>query len=107
VLSDAYVAFAEISKVIGGEWRRTLDRSRVRFVYIQRYGSISEVVHGGEGMIVSKAIYKVSELAVRYKVSRTTVWSWIKTGKLKADRLGASYRISETDWKDFVEKGKK
>lgn len=41
------------------------------------------------------------EVADQLKVTRQTVWNWIKAGKLKACRINKKiYRI---EWKDVVE----
>ena len=37
--------------------------------------------------------YTCEEVATHYGVKITTVWDWIKTGKIKAVRVGKQYRI--------------
>ena len=39
----------------------------------------------------------VAEAAKQYGVVRSTVWAWIKAGKLPAVRVGRNYRIKESD----------
>lgn len=48
-------------------------------------------------------VYTVSEVAKMCKVNNQTVWRWIKSGKLKAYRLGGTgtYRIKEDDLTGF------
>lgn len=47
-------------------------------------------------------LYTIQELAEQNRISRKTVWSWIKDGKLKSTRLGTLHRISESDWLEFL-----
>ena len=47
--------------------------------------------------------YTSPELAALYKVTRQAIWSWIKQGRIKAIRLGATYRISESEWMKFLD----
>lgn len=37
----------------------------------------------------------IAEVAEMLKVSRLTVWHWVRTGRLQAYRLGRQYRIPE------------
>lgn len=46
--------------------------------------------------------YKPREIAELCEVKEATVWSWIRTGKLKAARLGRIYRISQEDFDEFT-----
>ena len=43
------------------------------------------------------------EVAERLKVSRRTVYRWIKNGDLKAYQFGREYRITESALKQFLE----
>ena len=45
--------------------------------------------------------YDCKQVAERYGVKITTVWDWIKTGKLKAVRIGRFYRIKEEALAEF------
>jgi excisionase family DNA binding protein len=47
--------------------------------------------------------YTSPELAALYKVTRQAIWSWIRQGRIKAIRLGATYRISESEWLKFLD----
>ncbi len=49
-------------------------------------------------------LYSCDEIAERYKVKISTVWSWIRKGLLSAKRIGKFYRISETSLKKFESK---
>ena len=44
-----------------------------------------------------KDYVKIADVAKRYNVSRVTVWTWIKNGKLPAYRIGKVYRIKRED----------
>lgn len=41
--------------------------------------------------------YTCKEVAERFRVQERTVWSWIRSGKLPAVRVGKQYRITEED----------
>lgn len=36
------------------------------------------------------------------KVKKTTVWTWLRTGKLKGTKTGKIWRIKESDMNDFL-----
>ena len=42
-----------------------------------------------------KKFYTCKDVADRYGVKVTTVWEWIRTGKLKAVHIGRNYRVTE------------
>lgn len=42
-----------------------------------------------------------ADIAERYGIKVSTVWDWLRSGKLKAIRIGKEYRISEEDLKKF------
>lgn len=52
-------------------------------------------------------LYSVQELCQRYGVKDFTVWDWIRKGKLKAFKVGKSFKVSESDLKAFEEECKK
>ncbi len=43
--------------------------------------------------VVGRMALRVSEVAIAFDVSHHTVWRWIKKGKLKAVRIGATVRV--------------
>lgn len=45
--------------------------------------------------------YTCEEVADLYRVKKTTVWAWIREGKLFAVRIGKFYRIRENDLSAF------
>jgi excisionase family DNA binding protein len=45
------------------------------------------------------------DVASRLKMSPRLVRNHISAGRLKASKLGKSFRVSEDDLKDFIEKG--
>ena len=47
--------------------------------------------------------YDCKQVAERYGVKITTVWEWIRTGKLRAIRVGKQYRVRK-DALAFFEK---
>jgi excisionase family DNA binding protein len=50
----------------------------------------------------NETFYTGPELAAMYRVTRQSIWNWIREGRLPAIRLGSAYRVSETDWRIFV-----
>lgn len=46
---------------------------------------------------MQKIFYTCKEVAEIYLVAETTVWSWIKSGRLRAVKVGKSYRIRKED----------
>ena len=47
-----------------------------------------------------------AEIAEQCGVTTMAVWAWVRRGKLKAYRFGRSYRIDESDFRDFMENAK-
>lgn len=45
--------------------------------------------------------YTCEEVAQMYDVKLSTVWSWVRTNKLRAVRAGKFYRIRQTDLDEF------
>lgn len=50
-------------------------------------------------------VYTTEEALEVLKVTRRTLYRYIKAGQLKAVRLGREYRITEDALKDFLEHG--
>ena len=48
-------------------------------------------------------VYTVQEVADIMSVTRITVYSWIKAGKLKAKKIGKYYRITEENLRAFID----
>ncbi|NCB75109.1 MAG: DNA-binding protein [Clostridia bacterium] len=46
--------------------------------------------------------YTAQEVADRLKVKRQTVYTWIREGRLQADKIGRTRRISETQLQNFM-----
>ena len=54
-------------------------------------------------MDLSKKFYTVSEIAVMFQVTEWTVRElWIKSGKLKATKIGKQWRIPHEDLTAFA-----
>lgn len=53
--------------------------------------------------VVEETYFTVEEVAERLKVSRMSVYRWIKTGQLDAYKLGGEFRISEEAVERFLE----
>lgn len=50
-------------------------------------------------------VYTVEEALEVLKVTRRTLYRYIKAGQIKAVKLGREYRITEEALKDFLEHG--
>ena len=48
-------------------------------------------------------VYTVDEVAELLQVTRTTVYAYIKSGKLKAKKIGKYYRITEENLRAFLD----
>ncbi|MBS6474844.1 MAG: helix-turn-helix domain-containing protein [Clostridiales bacterium] len=48
-----------------------------------------------------KPLYSCEYVANRYGVKKITVWDWIRSGKLKAMKIGKMYRVSEEHLAEF------
>lgn len=46
--------------------------------------------------------YTTAELATRLKVSVQTIVKWCKTGKLKAIKIGRSWRVTKKELQNFT-----
>ncbi len=50
--------------------------------------------------------YLVEELAEKLRVSNMTVYRYIKAGKLMAHKIGKEFRITDLEFKNFLENTK-
>jgi excisionase family DNA binding protein len=50
-------------------------------------------------------VYTLQEVADVLKVSRQTIYNYLKAGKLKASKIGKEYRVTETQLQDFLKAG--
>lgn len=49
---------------------------------------------------------KVDDVCKLLKVSRITVYRWLKSGKLTGYKVGRSYLFKQADINDFIERNK-
>lgn len=47
--------------------------------------------------------YLVEELAQKLRVSNMTIYRYIRAGKIKAHKIGKEFRISNTEFNNFLE----
>jgi excisionase family DNA binding protein len=52
-------------------------------------------------------LYSVEEIAGILKVTERTLYNYIKSGVLKAVKIGKYWRIKHTDLENFINKGTK
>ena len=53
-----------------------------------------------------KEFYLVEELAKRLRVSKMTIYRYIKAKKLKAYKIGKEFRIDKTEFNNFLNRVK-
>lgn len=50
-------------------------------------------------------VYTIQEVAAILKVTRRTVYSYLKAGDLKAVKIGKYWKVTPENLKDFIEHG--
>ena len=50
-------------------------------------------------------VYSLEEVADILKITRRTLYTYVKEGKLHAVKIGKYWRVSEQDLQDFISKG--
>ena len=50
-------------------------------------------------------VYTLDEVADILKITRRTLYTYIKTGKLRATKIGRYWRVSEAALQEFVDRG--
>lgn len=63
------------------------------FILLQMLANVNK----SEVKRLVEKLYTINELCDRYSVKPITIWRWIKADKLKAYKIGRSYRIYESD----------
>ncbi len=53
---------------------------------------------------MNKTFFTVKEVALLLQLNTLTIYDYIKAGKLKAVRLGRTYRIQEKEFNRFIKK---
>ncbi len=52
-------------------------------------------------------LYKLDEVAEMLGLTKRTLYSYVKDGRLKAVKIGKFWRVSEENLQDFIQKGSK
>lgn len=50
-------------------------------------------------------VYTLKEVAKILKVSRQTIYNYLKAGRLKATKIGKEYRVTKEDLEEFIRLG--
>jgi len=50
-------------------------------------------------------VYALDEVADILKITRRTLYTYVKTGKLKAVKIGKYWRVAEQELQDFIATG--
>ena len=58
-------------------------------------------------MLLMEDLLTVEEVAQRLRVSKDTVWRWIRNKELTGVRVAGSWRIYQSDLKKFIEAQRK
>jgi putative molybdopterin biosynthesis protein len=59
-------------------------------------------VQVSKGAMMDEKMYTVQEIAKHFRISRQSVYDWIKDGKLRAIRIGERVRVPESALREFV-----
>lgn len=62
---------------------------------------VAEFISGIQSDNILK-LYTVEEVARILKITRVTLYNYIKTNKLQASKIGRTYRIKEADLMNFL-----
>ena len=57
--------------------------------------------------MTSVKVYSLDEVAEILQLTKRTLYSYVKDGKLKAIKVGKSWRVTEESLRDFLERGTK
>lgn len=58
-------------------------------------------------MTEEKKMYTIEEICDLLHVTRRTTYSWIKSGKLRANKIGKRWLITEKQLTDFISASEK
>jgi excisionase family DNA binding protein len=50
-------------------------------------------------------LYTIEEIAIILKVTQRTIYNYIKSGQLKAIKIGKYWRIKHDDFQSFIDRG--
>lgn len=64
------------------------------------------IINDNMNVMKDDAVFSTKEVAEKFKVTYLTVFRWIKSGKLKAFKVGKQYRVKQEDLETFIEQSK-
>ena len=64
------------------------------------------IINDNMNVMKDDAVFSTKEVAEKFKVTYLTVFRWIKSGKLKAFKVGKQYRVKQEDLEAFIEYSK-
>jgi len=53
--------------------------------------------------MTEKQFYRPDEIAKMLRFAKSTIYRWIRTGKIRAIKMGASYRVPDDVLKNKIE----
>lgn len=59
-------------------------------------------MYTSKGVITLKSVLTSDEIAEEWNLKSHTVRAWIRSGELKAYKLGNQWRIKREDWEAFI-----
>ncbi len=65
--------------------------------------TIYSIIYLGGGDMTDIKVYTLDEIEVLLKVSLRTLYRYIKNGRLKANKIGNKWIVTEQALKDFIE----
>jgi excisionase family DNA binding protein len=58
-----------------------------------------------EEAVLEEAYYTVEEVSALFRVTKATVWKWLREGKMRFVWIGSEKRIPATALKEFIRPG--
>jgi excisionase family DNA binding protein len=54
---------------------------------------------------MTETFLSLQEVAEKFNLKKTTVWTWVQQKRIKASKVGKSWRVKESDLIDFINAG--
>jgi len=54
---------------------------------------------------MTETFLSLQEVAEKFNLKKTTVWTWVQQKRIKASKIGKSWRVKESDLIDFIKAG--
>lgn len=54
---------------------------------------------------MTETFLSLQEVAEKFNLKKTTVWTWVQQKRIKASKVGKCWRVKESDLIDFINAG--